>query len=86
MPYSWLPKDGQGLGKADRKRWQATIDEDLDSDELFEHLVQTAATEAPTGKLVTFLEVEFLVSGVQGVIQSLEIDPAVQADHQRRSE
>ena len=66
-----------------RERWQATIDELLNYDELFEHLVRTVATEAPTGKMVTFLAVDFLVSSVRGVINSLEFDPAAQADRQR---
>jgi hypothetical protein len=51
-----------------RERWQATIDEDIiDADELFEHLVQTVATEAPTGKMVTFLEVAFVASSMRGL-------------------
>jgi hypothetical protein len=71
-----------------RERWQATIDEGIiDAEEpLLGHLVQTVATEAPTGKMVTFLEVDFFVSSVRGVIESLAIAPAAQADIQRRRE
>jgi hypothetical protein len=63
-----------------RERWQATVDEQWDAEELFGHLVQTVASEAPSGKLVTFLEVDFVVKSVRGIIESLEIDPAVPAD------
>jgi hypothetical protein len=56
-----------------RERWQATFDEQPDSEELLGHLVQTVASEAPTGKMVTFLNVSFAVCAVRGVIESLGI-------------
>jgi hypothetical protein len=70
-----------------RERWQAAIDQGIidAADEPLGHLVRTVATEAPTGKTVTFLEVDFFVSSVRGVIESLDFN-AVQADLQQRRE
>jgi hypothetical protein len=70
-----------------RERWQATIDEDIiDAEEpLLGHLVQTIATEAPTNKMVTFLEVDFFVNSVRGVIETLDFN-ADQDLEQRREE
>jgi hypothetical protein len=71
-----------------RERWQATIDEGIiDAEEpLLGHLVQTIATEAPAGKMVTFLEVDFFVSSVRGVIESLDHVHTTQADLQQQRE
>jgi hypothetical protein len=68
-----------------RQSWQATIDQDLDGevDELFSHLLDDVAIENPN-KTVHFLEVSFVVTSVSGVIQSLNLDLAMEEDAERR--
>jgi hypothetical protein len=68
-----------------RERWLATIDEGIiDAEEpLLGHLVQTIATEAPAGKMVTFLEVDFSVNSVRGVIETLDFNAAQDLQQQR---
>jgi hypothetical protein len=68
-----------------RQSWQATIDQDLDGevDELFSHLLDDVAIENPN-KTVHFLEVSFVVTSVSGVIQSLNLDPTMEEDAERR--
>jgi hypothetical protein len=70
-----------------RERWQATIDEGIHAGEefLFRQLIQndvaTAAEEPPAaGKMVTFLEVEFAVRSVRGIIEASSLDMGMGMD------
>jgi hypothetical protein len=69
-----------------RERWQATIDEGIDGEEPLGNWVQTVAAESPTGKKVIFLEVDFFVTSVRGIIESLDNNPDAQANLQQRRE
>jgi hypothetical protein len=62
-----------------RQSWQATIDQGFGIDGLFSHLLDDVAIENPN-KTVHFLEVSFVVTSVSGVIQSLNLDPAMEED------
>jgi hypothetical protein len=62
-----------------RQSWQATIDQGFGIDELFSHMLDDVALENPN-KTVHFLEVTFVVTSVSGVIQSLNLDPAMEED------
>jgi hypothetical protein len=66
-----------------RQSWQATIDQGFGSDELLSHLVDDVAIENPN-KTVHFLDVNFVVTSVSGVIQSLNLDPTMEEDAERR--
>jgi hypothetical protein len=66
-----------------RQSWQATIDQNFDNiDELFSHLRDDVAIENPN-KTVHFLEVSFVVTSVSGLMQSLNLDPAMEEDAER---
>jgi hypothetical protein len=66
-----------------RQSWQATIDQGFGIDELFSHMLDDVALENPN-KTVHFLEVTFVVTSVSGVIQSLNLYPAMEEDAERR--
>lgn len=59
------------------EHWRATMREanTMAPDSLLQYLVETVATEAPLGKIVTFLEVAFMCDGVRGAIASLNRPP-----------
>jgi hypothetical protein len=66
-----------------RQSWEATINQGFGIDELFSHLLDDVALENPN-KTVHFLEVTFMVTSVSGVIQSLNLDPGMEEDADRR--
>jgi hypothetical protein len=59
----------------ERYRDTLTEIESMHPDDVFHHLIETVAMEAPLGKMVTFQEVSFMCSGVRGVIESLNVPP-----------
>jgi hypothetical protein len=63
-------------------QWRETITAAaaIDEDDLFRHLIRNVAAEAPQGKKVTFLGVEFMNEGVSGAIQALNLDRETQED------
>jgi hypothetical protein len=68
----WLDLVIDGWSEEDARAAQA---QDIDAEDLLNHLVVTVASTSPTGKVVEFRGVSFFVSSVNGAIQNLSSSP-----------